>query len=89
MPRLVSLALLAVGLLISAGQAQDKPKDKAVKKPTGSWTREVSNHTLTFTFRADELTISVKDGDGNTIAIEAAYGVTKDNRLFGTMTKVE
>jgi hypothetical protein len=84
------LLALAVGLLAAAaGRAEDKPKEKAaVKKPVGTWTREANNSTLTFRIRADDLTIALKDGDGNTIEIEAAYAVTKDNVLFGTMTKV-
>jgi hypothetical protein len=90
MLRTVSLALLAGLLFTALAQAEDKPKDKeAVKKPTGSWVREVNNHTLTVTFRADDMTVHVKDGDGNTITITAAYGVTKDKVLFATMTKVE
>jgi hypothetical protein len=83
------LIALVVGLLLTAsGRTEDKPKDKAAKKPIGTWTREVNNNTLTFAIRAEDMTISVKDGDGNTIEVEAAYAVTKDNVLFGTMTKV-
>jgi hypothetical protein len=91
MPRFVLFALLT-GLLLAAplapSRAEDKPKAKAVKKPLGTWTREASGWTITFKFSAEEMTIDMKDGDGNTIVVESAYSVTKGGVLFGCMTKV-
>jgi hypothetical protein len=92
MPRFVLLALLTGLLFAAAPLAQadekDKPKAKAIKKPIGAWTREAGNVTVTFKVTADEFTILVKDGDGNTMEAVAAYSVTKDGVLFGCMTKV-
>lgn len=87
MLRAASLGLAVAFLFAAAVEAQDK-KEKAAKKPTGTWVREVNGFTLKFTFRANDLTIDVKDNDGNTISIEADYGVTKDGTAYGIMTKV-
>lgn len=91
MPRF-GLLLLVFGLLLAAplapARAEDKPKAKAVKKPVGTWVRKVDETTLTFVIKEDGMTITVKDGNGGTLEIEADYGVTKDGVLYGCMTKV-
>jgi hypothetical protein len=94
MPRFVLFLLLLTGLLFVAPpaptlvRAEDKPKAKAVKKPIGTWTREAGGWTITFEIKDGEMTIKLKDGDGNTIDFEAEYGVTKGGTLYGCATKV-
>jgi len=96
MPRFVLFALLLAGLLSAAAsspaptRADDNPnpKAKAVKKPIGTWTREASGWTIKFVIKDGEMTIDMKDGDGNSIVCDAEYAVTKDGVLYGTMTKV-
>jgi hypothetical protein len=87
MPRTLSLALLAVLLVAAAGLAGEKKKAPA-NKLTGTWTRTVGGTTITFDIKAKDLTITVKAGEGSVI-IHADYGVTKDNVVFGIITKVE
>ena len=54
--RTILVASLVCLLVAAVGRTEDKPKDKtAVKKPTGTWTREVDNNTMTFTIRADDI----------------------------------
>jgi hypothetical protein len=89
MLRTLSLVLLATVVLVTAGQADDKKKAPANKKPLGTWSRKVGETTITFTIKADDMTIKVVEGGGNSIALEASYGVTKDKVLFGIITKVD
>jgi hypothetical protein len=98
MPRLMTfVVLLAAGLLLALsagggpahGQDKGKDKDKAkAKRPVGTWVRESNGMTITFAIAEEDMKISVKDGDGNTMHVEAAYGMTKGGVLFGSMTKV-
>lgn len=79
------LALVLVFVLPLFAVAEEKKA--AVKKPTGSYSRESGDYKILFTFKADTLTINLTAGETK-IDIDAAHGVTKDGVLFATITKV-
>jgi hypothetical protein len=81
--RLALVALVVVFPFVAV--AEEKAK---VTKPTGTFVREIGERKLTFTFKDDDLTITVKLGEASMV-INCAYGVTKDGLLFAAMTKVE
>src|SRR5262249_6948797 len=76
-----ALTLLALAPLTPAA---DKP---AVKKPLGTWVREVKGCTLTWAVQAETLTFTMQDE--GTLKVHACYGVTPDGTLFACVTKVE
>jgi hypothetical protein len=64
--------------------------DKAPGKPVGTWTREVSGHSLSWTFNDDNtFKLKVKLENGNDAEAEGNYGVTKDGTVFAIMTKAK
>jgi hypothetical protein len=80
-----SLALAAVLLLASGAAAADD----AAKKLQGTWNRSVGNQKVTFSFKADSMSVLITDGN-NTLKVQCEYGVTKDgNMLYGIITNVE
>jgi hypothetical protein len=89
MLRFPALLLACVTMTMTVGAA-DKPADKAPAKPIGTWTREISGHTLTWTFNEDNsFKLKVNLSDGNDAEVEGNYGVTKDGTLFAIMTKAK
>jgi hypothetical protein len=86
MGRSTSLALAFVFFFGGALLAEAEPA--AGKKPLGTWKRTVGDATLTFEFKTDNLHCILSAG-GNTIEMDADYGMSKDGVLFGRISKVE
>jgi hypothetical protein len=83
-------AALILALAVVPSFAADKPSEKATAKPVGTWTREVSGHTLSWTFNDDNtFKLKVKLENGNDAEAEGSYGVTKDGTVFAIMTKAK
>jgi hypothetical protein len=80
---------MALGIVVLLGGvllAADDDKGKA-KKPLGTWKRTVGDNSVIFDFKDDSLRATV-GLSGNTIEIEADYGVSKDGVVFGRVNKV-
>ena len=87
MARCSVAAVLAVLLAAPAGLADDKKAE--VKKPLGTWVREVGGNTVSFTFEADALQCVITNAGGERIIVTAPYGVAEGDTIFGLITKVE
>ena len=66
--------------------ADEKPASK--QRPLGTWKRTAGDNSITFTFKADTFRGIIKAG-GNTLEVEADYGMSKDGVLFGRLNKVK
>jgi hypothetical protein len=80
-------AVLAVLLAVPVGLADEKKAE--VKKPLGTWEREVGGNTVTFTFLADALQCVITNTGGDRVTVHASYGVAEDDTIFGLINKVE
>jgi hypothetical protein len=87
MARFHVAAVLAVLLAVPAGLADEKKGE--VKKPLGTWVREVGGNTVSFTFEADALRCVITNAGGERIVVHAPYGVAEGDTVFGLITKVE
>jgi len=58
------------------------------KKPLGTWTKKVDDHTVTFHIKADGIHAVIKGDGDRKIEVDADYGLTKDGILFGRINKV-
>jgi len=84
--RTCALAIVAVvALTVTAVNAADKAP---AKKPIGSWKHTVGDNTVTFHF-TPEIARTVVEAGGNTIEVEADYGISKDGVVFGRIFKVK
>ncbi len=87
MNRFASLALASV-ILFAVSALADAEKEGG-KKPLGTWKRIAGDTTITFEIKADSAHFTVvNSNNGNTIEVEADYGVTKDGVVFGRINKV-
>ncbi|HLJ97072.1 MAG TPA: hypothetical protein VKU02_28165 [Gemmataceae bacterium] len=86
MGRLATVTLTIL-LVTVGGAAGADEKDAAKSKPLGIWKRSLGDHSITFAIRPDTLQVVVKSG-GNTLQLEADYGVSKDGVLFARVSKV-
>ncbi|MFL5240960.1 MAG: hypothetical protein ACJ8FY_02540 [Gemmataceae bacterium] len=78
----IGLSTLALMFVNSA-----RAEEKSPKKPLGAWTRTSGDQKITFDFKSDALLVTIAAGN-ETIKVDADYGVTKDGRVFGIITKV-
>jgi hypothetical protein len=78
------IAALALTLACAAPAAA---ADDA-KKPVGTWTKSEGGPTITFTIKADGLSIVLKGEGDQKIEVEADYGVSKDGVLFARISKI-
>ncbi len=76
-----------LGLLVLAFVYPARAEDKAPKKPLGAWTKSSGDQKITFEFKPDAMLVTIAVGN-ETIKVDADYGVTKDGRVFGIVTKV-
>ena len=76
--------LVVVALLGTTLPAQEK----TVKKPVGTWIKDVGDAKVTFQFKADQLHCVIAGG-GITLTVEADYGVSKDGVIFGRISRVD
>ena len=86
MGRVTTVALVMLFLLVSATLGADEKETK--KQLAGTWTRTVGENAITFTFKGDTLHAVLKAGR-NTTEVDANYGVSKDDVLFGRISKVK
>jgi hypothetical protein len=77
-----SIAFLVLVLGTSAVAAADDGK------PIGSWTRKAGDNSVRFDIKADGMQVTLMDGTGSSIKIDASYTV-KDGMLSGVIKKVE
>lgn len=77
-----AVMVAALGLVVSA-----RGEEAAAKKPIGVWTKSVNDQKITFDFKADGMVVTIAL-NGETIKAEGDYGITKDGRVFGILTKV-
>jgi hypothetical protein len=82
--RKCAVATLAVLTLALTALADNK---ETGKKPIGSWKRTAGDNTVTFHFGPDTVR-TVVDANGNTLEVEADYGMSKDGVVFGRIFKV-
>lgn len=84
MTRRFALAVALLGL--SSAVMADAPAKS--QKPIGAWERTADGRTISFKFDADNLRCTLSLG-AETIQVDAAYGLTADGVIFGSITKVE
>jgi len=82
--RKCAVAMVAVLALGMTALGEDKG---AGKKPIGSWKHTAGDNTVSFHF-GPETVRTVVDAGGNTLEVEADYGVSKDGIVFGRIFKV-
>src|SRR5258708_18106319 len=82
--RKCAVAMVAVLALSLTAFAEDKG---AGKKPIGTWKHTAGDNTVTFHFAPDTVRTLV-DAGGNTLEVEADYGMSKDGVVFGRICKV-
>lgn len=81
----VALAVLLVLVQVTQG-ADERAGSK--KNLAGTWKRTLGENSVTFTFQGDTLH-TVVTANGNTMEVDADYGVSKDGVLFGRISKVK
>jgi hypothetical protein len=77
-----ALTVVVLGLAVTA-----RGEDAAAKKPIGVWTKSVNDQKITFDFKDDGMVVTLVI-NGETIKAEGDYGITKEGRVFGILTKV-
>jgi hypothetical protein len=82
----VTTVALAMLLMVVTGAAGADEKGTGKSKPVGVWKRTAGENSITFTIKGDTLQVVVKAG-GNTMEIDADYGVSKDDVLFARINK--
>jgi len=86
MARVITVALAMLLLVVSATAGADK-KETGKNKLIGTWKRTAGENSITFMIKGNTLHTVLKAG-GNTMEIDADYGVSKDGVLFGRISKV-
>lgn len=81
--RILTVLAASTTLAALAFAAEDTPRTK----PVGAWERSIGDVTSSMKFTADSLTL-VLSRNGDSVTVEADYGVTKDGWLFGIVTNV-
>jgi hypothetical protein len=90
MRRVSILSLVALASLVCCG-AEDKADGEKPAPPVGTWERTVDGQTLTLTVKEGRLRLTLTAEKGSKVLwlMDADYGITKDNLLFGIVTSLE
>src|SRR5262249_28308307 len=62
--------------------------DDKVKKPVGTWVREVGDTKITFAIKADKMTVTFKTPNGDLVVL-SSFEVPKEGELKGKIDKIE
>jgi hypothetical protein len=90
MRRVSILSLVALAALVCCA-AEDKADGEKPAAPVGTWERAVDGQTLTLTVKEGRLRLTLTAEKGSKVLwlMDADYGITKDNLLFGIVTSLE